>query len=144
MRVRPSTSVIWVERLSMQIKSGQLDTAKIWWNLLENKIALCPGAWLVACSFFMLQVTVGCKFCPWESMLLQIHTKAYSLPSARHSLLNKGPWYKWEKWQEVEENLYMSELVICVWEWGCLVAANEAFSDVLGRVEMKELQEDAW
>lgn len=49
--VYPSSSVVWVERLHMQIKSGQLDIAKICWNLLENKMAVCPGAWLVVCSF---------------------------------------------------------------------------------------------
>lgn len=37
----------------------------------------------------------------------------------------------------------MLELVMYIWEWDCLVAANEAFSDVLGRV-VWELQEDTW
>lgn len=40
---------------------------------------------------FMPKVVSVCKFCPWKSVLLQVHPKASCLPSSQHSLLNKGP-----------------------------------------------------
>lgn len=39
---------------------------------------------------FMPEVVSVCKFCPWKSVLLQVHPKASSLPLSQDSLLNKG------------------------------------------------------
>lgn len=87
-----------VESLSMHIKSWQVEIAETCRSFLENKMALHAGG-VSFPMIFVFEVSVGFKFCPWESMLLQVHPKAYSLPSSQCSLIKKRLWYRWEKWQ---------------------------------------------